>query len=66
MKNVEDLKERVTAAFADREKANEPFYAMAIRETLNLVDRGVLRVCATAISAARSGRCFGPVAGPYQ
>lgn len=42
--NVDDLQQRVTAAFADREKAKEPFYAMAIRETLNLVDRGVLRV----------------------
>ncbi len=42
--NVEDLQQRVTAAYADREKAKEPFYAMAIRETLNLVDRGVVRV----------------------
>jgi 2,3,4,5-tetrahydropyridine-2,6-dicarboxylate N-succinyltransferase len=42
--NVDDLKERVMAAYAEREKAQEPFYAMAIRETLNLVDRGVLRV----------------------
>jgi 2,3,4,5-tetrahydropyridine-2-carboxylate N-succinyltransferase len=42
--NVEDLKERVTAAYADREKVKEPFYAMAVRETLTLVDRGVLRV----------------------
>ena len=42
--NVEDLKQRVMAAYADREKAKEPFYAMAIRETLNLIDRGVLRV----------------------
>ena len=38
--NVDDLKERVSAAYADREKAKEPFYAMAIRETLNLVERG--------------------------
>lgn len=42
--NLDDLKQRVSAAFADREKAKEPFYAMAIRETLTLVDRGVLRV----------------------
>lgn len=42
--NVDDLQQRVTAAFAERERAKEPFYAMAIRETLNLVDRGVLRV----------------------
>ncbi|MFZ5444825.1 MAG: 2,3,4,5-tetrahydropyridine-2,6-dicarboxylate N-succinyltransferase [Myxococcota bacterium] len=42
--NLEDLKERVTAAFADREKVKEPFYAMAVRETVNLLDRGVLRV----------------------
>lgn len=41
--NLEDLKERVSAAFADREKAKEPFYAMAVRETMNLVDRGVVR-----------------------
>jgi 2,3,4,5-tetrahydropyridine-2-carboxylate N-succinyltransferase len=42
--NVEDLKQRVNTAFADRDKAREPFYAMAVRETINLVDRGVLRV----------------------
>ncbi|MGV3622474.1 MAG: 2,3,4,5-tetrahydropyridine-2,6-dicarboxylate N-succinyltransferase [Archangium sp.] len=41
--NLDDLKQRVQAAFADREKVKEPFYAMAIRETMNLVDRGVLR-----------------------
>ncbi len=42
--NLDDLKQRVQAAFADREKVKEPFYAMAVRETMNLVDRGVLRV----------------------
>lgn len=41
--NVADLQERVSTAFADPQKAREPFYSMAIRETLNLVDRGVLR-----------------------
>ena len=41
--NLDDLKQRVQAAFADREKVKEPFYAMAVRETMTLVDRGVLR-----------------------
>jgi 2,3,4,5-tetrahydropyridine-2-carboxylate N-succinyltransferase len=42
--NLDDLKERVHAAFTDRAKLAEPFYAMAVRETLTLVDRGVIRV----------------------
>ena len=48
--NVDDLKQRVTAAYADRALAQEPFYAMAIRETLNLVDRGVLRVAQKGVN----------------
>ncbi len=42
--NLDDLKSRVNAAFADREKLKEPFYAMAVKETVSLLDRGVLRV----------------------
>jgi 2,3,4,5-tetrahydropyridine-2,6-dicarboxylate N-succinyltransferase len=42
--NLADLEERVHAAFVDREKLKEPFYIMAVRETVTLVDRGVLRV----------------------
>ncbi len=42
--NLADLEERVHAAFVDREKLKEPFYVMAVRETVTLVDRGVLRV----------------------
>jgi 2,3,4,5-tetrahydropyridine-2-carboxylate N-succinyltransferase len=42
--NLDDLKARVSAAFAEREKLKEPFYAMAVRETLTLLDRGVIRV----------------------
>jgi 2,3,4,5-tetrahydropyridine-2,6-dicarboxylate N-succinyltransferase len=42
--NLADLEQRVHAAYLDRDKANEPFHAMAVRETLSLVDRGVLRV----------------------
>jgi 2,3,4,5-tetrahydropyridine-2,6-dicarboxylate N-succinyltransferase len=42
--NLDDLKARVSAAFAEREKLKEPFYAMAIRETVALLDRGVIRV----------------------
>ena len=41
--NVSDLEQRVHTAFTDREKLKEPFYAMAVKETLNLLDRGVLR-----------------------
>jgi 2,3,4,5-tetrahydropyridine-2-carboxylate N-succinyltransferase len=42
--NLDDLKARVSAAFADREKLKEPFYAMAVKETMALLDRGVIRV----------------------
>ncbi|MBL8918371.1 MAG: 2,3,4,5-tetrahydropyridine-2,6-dicarboxylate N-succinyltransferase [Myxococcaceae bacterium] len=42
--NLDDLKARVGAAYADREKLKEPFYAMAVRETLTLLDRGVIHV----------------------
>jgi 2,3,4,5-tetrahydropyridine-2-carboxylate N-succinyltransferase len=42
--NVDDLKARVSAAYADREKLKDPFYAMAVRDTVGLVDRGVIRV----------------------
>jgi 2,3,4,5-tetrahydropyridine-2-carboxylate N-succinyltransferase len=42
--NIDHLQERVTAAYVDREKSKDPLYAMAVRETVDLVDRGVLRV----------------------
>ena len=42
--NLDDLKARVSAAFAEREKLKEPFYAMAVKETVALLDRGVIRV----------------------
>lgn len=42
--NVDELKERVCAAYVDRQKLKEPSYAAAIRETLALLDGGVLRV----------------------
>jgi 2,3,4,5-tetrahydropyridine-2,6-dicarboxylate N-succinyltransferase len=42
--NLADLEARVHAAFVDREKLKEAFHVMAIKETVALVDRGVLRV----------------------
>ena len=42
--NLDELKERVSAAYADRLKLKEPSHAAAVRETLELLDRGVLRV----------------------
>jgi 2,3,4,5-tetrahydropyridine-2-carboxylate N-succinyltransferase len=42
--NLEDLQARVSAAYADREKLKDPFYAMAVRETVALMDRGAIRV----------------------
>ncbi len=42
--NLADLEQRVHAAFLDREKLKEPFYVMAVKETLELLDRGVIRV----------------------
>ena len=47
--NLDDLKERVSAAFAEREKLKEPFYAMAVNETVALLDRGVIRVAQKAV-----------------
>jgi 2,3,4,5-tetrahydropyridine-2-carboxylate N-succinyltransferase len=46
--NLEDLQARVSAAFADREKLKEPFYTMAVKETVALLDRGVIRVAQKA------------------
>lgn len=42
--NLEDLRSRVTACFSAKEKLKEPLYAMAVKETLELLDRGVVRV----------------------
>jgi 2,3,4,5-tetrahydropyridine-2,6-dicarboxylate N-succinyltransferase len=42
--NLEDLQQRVTAAFEDKEKLKQPFYSMAVKEVLSLLDAGVIRV----------------------
>jgi len=42
--NLDDLEQRVTAAWADREKLKDPFHAIAVRETVELLDRGAIRV----------------------
>jgi len=42
--NLDDLERRVTAAWADREKLKDPFHAIAVRETLDLLDHGAIRV----------------------
>ncbi len=42
--NIDDLKQRVTAAYADREKLKDPLYSVAVRETISLLDLGVVRV----------------------
>ncbi|MBL8940755.1 MAG: 2,3,4,5-tetrahydropyridine-2,6-dicarboxylate N-succinyltransferase, partial [Archangium sp.] len=49
--NLDDLKARVSAAFAEREKLKEPFYAMAVKETVALLDRGVIRVAQKGANA---------------
>ncbi len=41
---MNDLQERVSAAYADRAKLKEPGYAEAVRETIALLDQGKLRV----------------------
>jgi len=48
--NLDDLKARVSAAFAEREKLKEPFYAMAVKETVALLDRGVIRVAQKGVN----------------
>ncbi len=44
--NLDELKTHVSAAFADREKLKEYIYAKAVRETVELLDRGAIRVAA--------------------
>ncbi len=41
---MNDLREKVSAAFADREKLKQPGYAEAVRETIAQLDQGRLRV----------------------
>src|SRR3954453_12125394 len=41
---MNDLQQKVSEAFADRAKLKEPGYAEAVRETLELLDQGKLRV----------------------
>ena len=41
---MNDLREKVSAAFADREKLKQPGFAEAVRETIALLDQGKLRV----------------------
>ncbi len=47
--NLDDLKQRISTAYAEREKLKEPFYAMAVKETIALLDRGVIRVAQKAV-----------------
>jgi 2,3,4,5-tetrahydropyridine-2,6-dicarboxylate N-succinyltransferase len=42
--NLDDLKQHVSAAYADREKLKQGPHAAAVRETLELLDKGQLRV----------------------
>jgi 2,3,4,5-tetrahydropyridine-2-carboxylate N-succinyltransferase len=42
--NLEDLKQHIELAFADREKLKDPAFAAAVREAVGLLDRGELRV----------------------
>ncbi len=42
--NLDDLRERVHAAFTDREKLKEPLYSVAVQQTVALLDRGAIRV----------------------
>jgi 2,3,4,5-tetrahydropyridine-2-carboxylate N-succinyltransferase len=44
MSPIENLSQKVSAAFADRAKLKEAGYAEAVRETLALLDSGALRV----------------------
>ncbi|HEX8537759.1 MAG TPA: 2,3,4,5-tetrahydropyridine-2,6-dicarboxylate N-succinyltransferase [Cystobacter sp.] len=44
MSSIEELSQKVSAAFADRAKLKEAGYADAVRETLALLDSGGLRV----------------------
>ncbi len=48
MKNLEDLKTRVHDAFVDREKLKDPMHSKAVRDTVELLDRGVIRVAQKA------------------
>jgi 2,3,4,5-tetrahydropyridine-2-carboxylate N-succinyltransferase len=45
---MNDLQQKVSAAFADRAKLKEPGYAEAVRQTVALVDAGQLRVAEKA------------------
>ncbi len=46
--NLDDLKERVHAAFLDRAKLKDPLYSVAVKETVGYLDLGVLRVAQKA------------------
>src|SRR5688572_24259482 len=41
---MRELQEKVSAAFADREKLKDPAHAAAVRQAVDLLDRGELRV----------------------
>ena len=41
---MQELQQKVSAAFADREKLKDPEYVKAVRETVRLLDEGQLRV----------------------
>ncbi|HEX9050686.1 MAG TPA: 2,3,4,5-tetrahydropyridine-2,6-dicarboxylate N-succinyltransferase [Anaeromyxobacter sp.] len=44
MSDFEDVRKRVEAAFADREKVNDPVHRAAVVQALHALDRGELRV----------------------
>ena len=44
--NLDELKTHVGQAFADREKLKEYLFARAVRDTMELLDRGAIRVAA--------------------
>ncbi len=44
MKDFEDVKRRIEAAFADRAKLQDPLYKAAVVQALHALDRGELRV----------------------
>ncbi len=50
---MNDLQEKVSAAYADRTKLKEPGYAEAVRETIALLDQGKLRVAEKAAEGWR-------------
>ena len=44
MSDFEDVRKRIEAAFADRQKVNDPVHRAAVVQALHGLDRGELRV----------------------